>query len=69
MIKSIATGQQDYLEYLKGLAQNYYTIIQFLSGIFPVTLVLGLVMINHWMTFDPLTPFEKRRLKMARKLK
>ncbi len=65
----MATGEQDYIDYLINLTSNYYNIIKFLSGIFPVMLIIGLLMINHWLKFDPLTPFEKRRLKMARRLK
>jgi hypothetical protein len=54
---------------LKGLASAYYGVIQFLSGLFPVALILGVFTINYWLDFDKFTPFEKRRVRMAKRLR
>jgi hypothetical protein len=37
---------------LRGLASAYYGVIQFLSGVFPFALILGIVAINYWLDFD-----------------
>ena len=44
-------------------------MIQFLSGLFPVALILGVFTINYWLDFDKFTPFEKRRVRMAKRLR
>ena len=69
ILSKTVNNEQDYLDYLYNYTSKYFTVIQLLSGIIPLTVLFGLFSMAFWMDFDPLNEFEIRRLKMARDLK